>query len=474
MNQSNKVFRTYSLWFLDMFCIVVSFLLATFIRYGQNNDMMSKTYHYLILAVFLMAASVYSFFFDWNHDYLKRGYYRELAEILKFNAFITIIVVVFIFMTRMYIFVSRTVIMWFVLINIAMMLVAHLVFKRILRKALSTDTLVSKVLVIAQLDQIESTVQRLLASSDNGLQVIRAVCADTGQYAGTKSGEICGVPVYAGIKDLIEVMTTVPFDEVFINTPDYSQKHLREIISGFEEMGVDVHYNLELPDMGSTTSKVEVIGDYTVISYTRFRYSNKRLLFKRLIDIVGGFVGLAITGILTIFIAPAIKMDSPGPVFFSQVRVGKNGRRFRIYKFRSMRQDAEAQLGKLEKNNEMNGLMFKMDDDPRVTRVGRFLRKTSLDEFPQFLNVIKGDMSLVGTRPPTEKEFEQYNEHYRRRIAMTPGLTGLWQVSGRSEITDFDEVVKLDLQYIDNWSLGLDFKIILQTIGVVFKGKGAM
>jgi exopolysaccharide biosynthesis polyprenyl glycosylphosphotransferase len=197
-------------------------------------------------------------------------------------------------------------------------------------------------------------------------------------------------------------------------------------------------------------------------------------LFKRLIDIVGGFVGLAITGILTIFIAPAIKMDSPGPVFFSQVRVGKNGRRFRIYKFRSMRQDAEAQLGKLEKNNEMNGLMFKMDDDPRVTRVGRFLRKTSLDEFPQFLNVIKGDMSLVGTRPPTEKEFEQYNEHYRRRIAMTPGLTGLWQVSGRSEITDFDEVVKLDLQYIDNWSLGLDFKIILQTIGVVFKGKGAM
>ena len=123
--------------------------------------------------------------------------------------------------------------------------------------------------------------------------------------------------------------------------------------------------------------------------------------------------------------------------------------------------------------NEMQGLMFKMDNDPRITRVGRFIRKTSIDEFPQFFNIVKGDMSLVGTRPPTEDEFEQYNSHYRRRISMTPGLTGLWQISGRSEIVDFDEVVKLDLAYIDNWTLGLDLKILLRTIGVVLTGKGS-
>ena len=161
--------------------------------------------------------------------------------------------------------------------------------------------------------------------------------------------------------------------------------------------------------------------------------------------------------------------DSLGVKLFERTRRGltltKAGR--------SMYQDAEQRKKELERENEVKGLMFKMDNDPRITKVGAFLRKTSLDEFPQFLNVLKGDMSLVGTRPPTEDEFEQYDEHYRRRLSMTPGLTGMWQVSGRSEISDFDEVVRLDLQYIDNWSLTLDFKILLQTVIVVLGHRGA-
>jgi exopolysaccharide biosynthesis polyprenyl glycosylphosphotransferase len=218
---------------------------------------------------------------------------------------------------------------------------------------------------------------------------------------------------------------------------------------------------------------METFKGYDVVTYTMNRHSVKKLMIKRLFDIIGGIVGLVITGVLCIVLIPAIKMDSPGPVFFSQTRIGKNGRRFKIWKFRSMYQDAEARLKDLLKDNEMNGLMFKMKDDPRVTRVGGFIRRTSLDEFPQFWNVLKGDMSLVGTRPPTAKEFEQYNEHYRRRLQMTPGLTGMWQVSGRSDIEDFDEVVKLDLYYIDHWSLSLDFKILLETVGAVFTHKGA-
>ncbi len=182
---------------------------------------------------------------------------------------------------------------------------------------------------------------------------------------------------------------------------------------------------------------------------------------------------MCITLLLTPFIAAAIKLSSKGPVLFSQIRIGKNGRRFTIYKFRSMYLDAEERKKELADQNEISGLMFKIKNDPRITPVGRFLRKTSLDELPQFYNVLRGDMSLVGTRPPTEDEFEKYSPYYRRRLCMTPGLTGLWQVSGRSDITDFDEVVKLDLEYIDNWSLTLDIKILIKTLWVVFAGKGS-
>ena len=168
-----------------------------------------------------------------------------------------------------------------------------------------------------------------------------------------------------------------------------------------------------------------------------------------------------------------ILIESRGPLIFKQRRVGKNGRFFYVYKFRSMYKDAEERKKALMEQNEMKGLMFKMTDDPRITKVGKFIRKTSIDELPQFFNVLKGDMSLVGTRPPTVDEFRQYEGYHKRRLSMKPGMTGMWQVSGRSDIEDFEEVVKLDLEYIDNWSIGLDFKILFKTIAVVFHHGGA-
>ena len=218
---------------------------------------------------------------------------------------------------------------------------------------------------------------------------------------------------------------------------------------------------------------VDSFAGYTVMSYSINHYDYRRMMIKRMMDIAGGLVGLLITALVTPFVALAIRLDSPGPIFFAQTRIGKNGRRFKIYKFRSMYTDAEERKKELEAQNEMSGLMFKMENDPRITKVGKFIRKTSIDELPQFLNIVKGDMSLVGPRPPTEDEFEQYNSHYRRRISMTPGLTGLWQISGRSDISNFDEVVKLDLEYIDNWSIGLDIKILFKTVGAVLKGRGS-
>lgn len=194
---------------------------------------------------------------------------------------------------------------------------------------------------------------------------------------------------------------------------------------------------------------------------------------KRLMDIVGALVGLSITGVLFIPISIAIKIDSPGPLFFGQTRCGWMGRRFKIWKFRSMCINAEALKGQIQ--NQAQGAIFKNDNDPRITKVGKFLRRTSLDELPQFWNVLQGEMSLVGTRPPTPDEVEKYEVPQWQRLDVKPGMTGEWQVNGRSQVRDFEDVIRLDLRYQENWSLMYDIKLILKTIMVLFqKNSGAM
>lgn len=208
---------------------------------------------------------------------------------------------------------------------------------------------------------------------------------------------------------------------------------------------------------------------------------------KRCLDIVGSLVGCIVTILILLIIGPIIYVASPGPIIFKQTRVGQNGKLFKLYKLRSMYLDAEERKKNLMEQNRVNdGFMFKLDFDPRVignrvlpsgekkTGIGEFIRKTSLDEFPQFFNVLKGDMSLVGTRPPTVDEWEKYEFHHRARLATKPGITGMWQVSGRSNITDFEEVVRLDMKYINEWNFGLDIKILLKTVLQVFKQDGSM
>ncbi|MFE4107029.1 sugar transferase [Almyronema epifaneia] len=192
---------------------------------------------------------------------------------------------------------------------------------------------------------------------------------------------------------------------------------------------------------------------------------------KRLIDVLGALVGLILTAILAIPVVLAIQLDNPGPIFYSQVRCGHRGKTFRIWKFRSMVKDADKLMHLV--NNEAKGLIFKNAQDPRITRVGRFLRKTSIDEFPQFWNVLWGDMSLVGTRPPTVNEVMQYESHHWQRLKVKPGITGEWQVYGRSSVKDFEDIVKLDLRYQERWSVVYDLKLILQTVGVVALRRGA-
>lgn len=326
-----------------------------------------------------------------------------------------------------------------------------------------------KIMVIAKDAVLDKTVSQLKQYLDIEYEIVALACVD----ADRKGVIIDGVKVTADGNDVLEVARQMPLDEVFINLPDENKDYVKHMIYDLESMGIACHYNIDIIERPQKEIHVGNFAGYTVVTYSINHFDYRRMVVKRLIDIVGGMVGLLITTVVTPFVALAIKLDSPGPIFFAQTRIGKNGRRFKIYKFRSMYIDAEARKKELEAQNEMQGLMFKMENDPRITKVGKFIRKTSIDELPQFYNIVKGDMSLVGTRPPTEDEFEQYNSHYRRRISMTPGLTGLWQISGRSEIVDFDDVVKYDLEYIDNWTIGLDIKILFQTVWVVLTGKGS-
>ncbi len=466
MNPKNRILQIYGLWLIDTICIALSYWIATRLRFTGNNDWGNKTLHYAVLVVFLLFYTMYSFFAEWNRDFLERGLFREIISILQFNGVMILASLAFVFFVNWGRILSRQVILNFIWIDLLLMYAAHVGYKALLQRILADDKQVAKILVVTPPELADETITKLRRSMGSGYQIVGAASIRCGEDATDREREDV-------FRDMTERLTQIAFDEVFINAPGLDGSEIRPLIDGFEEMGVVCRYNLGLPEITGASAKVENLGEYITVTYTKFRSSYKRLLIKRLFDILGGLVGLLITGILTLFIAPAIKLDSRGPVFFAQTRIGKNGRRFRIYKFRSMYQDAEARKKELEKDNEVQGLMFKMEHDPRITRVGAFLRSTSLDEFPQFLNVLKGDMSLVGTRPPTEDEFEQYNEHYRRRLSMTPGLTGMWQVSGRSNIADFDEVVRLDLEYIDNWSLTLDFKILLQTVVVVLRHRGA-
>ena len=238
-------------------------------------------------------------------------------------------------------------------------------------------------------------------------------------------------------------------------------------------MGIDSLITIDSFAIETLETKLDDFGTTSVIRLSPRLFTDVELLIKRLMDICGAIVGCLICILFGIVVAPLIFLEDPGPIIFKQKRVGRNGKYFYIYKFRSMYQNAEERLKDLQSQNEMQGFMFKMKNDPRITKIGKILRKTSIDELPQFFNVLEGSMSLIGTRPPTVDEYNQYSAHHKRRISIKPGITGLWQVSGRSEITDFEEIVRLDCFYIDHWSIAADIKILLKTFGAVFTGKGS-
>lgn len=286
--------------------------------------------------------------------------------------------------------------------------------------------------------------------------------------------QIYGYPVLGNIDNLLEVCKQHPVDEVVFCLPLARFAEVEEYVVALQEMGTTTRMVLDLNEAGQSRRELSMFHDeLPILTLHTKSFDAQQLFLKRVLDIAGALVGLVILGLMFPLVALAIKMDSKGPIFFGQKRIGMNGRIFKCWKFRSMYIDAEERKKELLDRNEMKGAIFKIANDPRITRVGSFLRKSSLDEFPQFWNVFKGEMSLVGTRPPTPDEVAGYENWHRRRISIKPGITGLWQVSGGNRINDFDEIVRLDIRYIETWSLWLDLKILFRTCWVLVVGRGA-
>ncbi|MFA7012046.1 MAG: sugar transferase [Desulfobacterales bacterium] len=290
-----------------------------------------------------------------------------------------------------------------------------------------------------------------------------------------KREDNCATGVIGHLDDLSDILKKHSVDEVvFALKIDDRNVDLSPHLDMCRKMGITVRILPALWQYGNQILSMEKCQGIPFLTMRAGNFNATGLLYKRLLDLVGGLIGMVILLVMYPFVAAAIKFDSPGPVLFKQKRMGRNGRVFNLYKFRSMSRDADERKQELITMNEMEGPLFKLKDDPRITRVGRFLRKTSLDEFPQFINVLKGEMSLVGTRPPTLDEVEKYHPEHLKRISAKPGMTGLWQVSGRNEITDFDDVVRLDCQYLDQWRFSDDIKILFKTVWVVLQRKGAV
>ena len=466
--------------FMDLCCIVIAFILADWFRHEAIINLYTdEIYRNTIIFIVLLDLCV-SVVSESYKGVLKRGYYLEFNAVLKQTIIAELGTGLYLFSIDNGHNFSRIVLYLMGIIYTGLTYLTRILWKKHLKSKMAEEGEHSLYIVTNE-NSAEDVIRNVRENNYNLYDINGLVIIDkdmTGSW-------ISGIPVVAELKDASAYICQKWVDEVFINV-DEDYPFPQELMDELLEMGMVVHRNLaKIKSMQGQKQMIETVGGYTVLTTSMNFATDRQAFAKRTLDIVGGLVGCILTGIIYIFIGPAIYISSPGPIFFSQVRIGQNGKPFKMYKFRSMYMDAEERKAELMAQNKMSdGRMFKLDFDPRVignkilpdgrkkTGVGEFIRKTSLDEFPQFWNVLKGDMSLVGTRPILQDELEQYELHHRARIATKPGITGMWQVSGRSNITDFEEVVRLDTEYITKWNFGLDIKILLQTVKTVLKREG--
>ena len=455
------------LW--DIIALIISYFIAYVVRFGPHiysyqQELLIQMGVVLVLIYFCVSLLGHSY-----KNIIHRNRYQELRSVIVQVLVSYAIITIYLYLVKDADDFSRQVYLVSGVLSVILIYGERIVWKRILRLRRLNSKIQPKLLLITQSDKVENNLRAIRIQRYNDFAVSGIVIMDQDMQG--ESFE--GIPVVANATSLKKYVLAEVVDEVLIDLYDTSQTDA--LMEYFLMAGITVHAVLLSNAMDLPNKHVEKVGGHMVLTTTNNLASGWQLVGKRILDIIGGIVGLAFTGVIYLIVAPKIKKIDPGPIFFSQTRVGQNGRKFKIYKFRSMYMDAEARKNELMAQNQMEGLMFKMDNDPRILPgIGHKIRDWSLDEFPQFLNVLKGDMSLVGTRPPTVDEFNEYEVHHKMRLAFKPGITGMWQVSGRSNIKDFEEIVRLDSEYIKNWSLRMDIKIILKTIKVVLHKDGSM
>lgn len=465
---------------------LLSLALSMVISWGIIDNLLEKLGEYqsqdlaVAVCVMLLAYVITFFIFDQSDNIILRTTKQEATRVAKFNLILFVVNTVGLALTKAVMLSSRYFLILVPLINFVLMLVGHDLLKKFLKRESQRGKMQSLVGIVTTRDHARQMVEEL--SRDWSKRITGVALLEVAESE--VSGQVEGIDLKANYNNFMDWIRQAALDEVYVDIPMDSGDSFIPYLEEMESMGLTVHFRLPLLDRiedkcCDETSSARLSRELTrcaggnVVTIGTVELSLRDQVLKRALDIVGGLVGCILSIPIIAITAIPLKLESPGPLVFKQRRVGRNGRIFYIHKLRSMYIDAEERKKELMAQNEMNGLMFKMQDDPRITKVGKFIRKTSIDELPQFFDVLRGDMSLVGTRPPTLDEYKQYESHHKRRLSMKPGITGLWQVSGRSNIEDFEEVVKLDVEYIDNWTIWEDIKILFKTVWVVFAGRGA-
>ena len=479
---------------LDNLCAALS-LFCGFMLVEKTGVLTSRFFWMMVMETILVNFVV-MIVLDTYHSVLHHTPWDEMVRLLAQTGYVVLILLVFQLLNQGAENNLSKIAPYAVPLYLLSCYIARQAYKSFLKKKhhiLNRHSL----LIALEVSQIPTVIPRVLRSNYGsyrfgGLAIMDAEPSEEEARQVLRSlweqyPELETIPIVATADTLEQYLSRNWVDEVYLDVSPKSSLPV-DLINSLMRLGITIHTALtNLDDIESRHKNVEWICGHLTITTSLGYITGRDMFLKRVMDIAGGLVGTLITALLTPPIALAIWLSDPGPVFFAQTRIGENGKKFQMYKFRSMYMDAEERKKQLARESgQEDQLMFKLEHDPRIIGqkqlpngkwkkgVGGWIRDLSLDEFPQFFNVLKGDMSLVGTRPPTVDEWRRYKPFHRSRMSTKPGITGLWQVSGRSEIRDFDTVVRLDREYIENWSLKQDIHILFKTVWVVLTRKGAM
>ncbi len=396
-----------------------------------------------------------------------RSFFDELYGIVNAVTTGIMLMVVLVFFWRR-LFYSRIIFIYAGILIVVLLSLARIIRGGILARFRQAGNGVDRALIIGAGEVGRTVIRNIIAQPDLSYRIVGFLDDDPAKH----SSDIGPIKALGPIENLPKVIADHAIDQVIITLPWQYHRKIVRLVTEAEDAGARARVVPDLFQLSLGGVDVEAINGIPLISVKQSSLTGLNLASKRIFDLVLTGLGVIVSAPIWLLVALAIKLDSPGPVLFRQARAGRDNKPFVVFKFRSMRQDAEAELAKLQAHNEAAGPMFKIRADPRVTRVGRIIRQTSLDELPQLINILRGEMSLVGPRPALLTEVAQYQDWHRKRLDVQPGLTGLWQVSGRSDLS-FDEMVMLDIYYAENWSLGMDLRILLRTVPQIIFGDGA-